>query len=376
MNILNAPYSFVQFNNTFDTTLPLEQDTDLKFQVVMSGTKGQCDTLMSTNVYLHTVRNTIITSDAEMTANTLLPATNFFSCYRISETKVLLYWPHGLQGLNGLTAGQCLRVAFKVDGAFYNSNVFNLDVASRFTSTLEYSCDEDSNGFYYCFDDLPNKIRLPLYIAKPQYQDSEEIYTRSGGQIDILNSVTKKEYSGKTEYLPDEIHCMIKIALSSDNIDIESHFYTGGIRKNGNYDIAWPDGFLDEVGQAEFKVFATPFNVRNNNCVDCGEEWSDDGCNITVADFSVTATGLSESDDSFNFTWSVTGYGTAYTFWNIQYSADGGVTWTDLPGQLDPTDPLFSSDQGYISTNTSYKFRLIVKCHNDVQTVGATIQYL
>lgn len=264
----NPEYSFVTFNKVggtekmIDKVIPIALPTDLKFQAIVMGTEAECDALMLQIISLKAVGPT----GALLINYAIAPHNLVFVKYRINLTTVLLAWPHGLPGVAALSG--CIMLTTTINSVVYTSNTFKLITELGFTSVIEYSCFEDNNGFYYCADDIPNRVRLSFHLSRPQYLDEEEVYIRSGGDIDVLSSVTKKEFEGETDFMPDELHERLKIALSSDAVRVESSKYTGGIRKNGNYQIEWDDENEGEA-PASFKAFATPYNVRNSNCADC-----------------------------------------------------------------------------------------------------------
>jgi hypothetical protein len=152
------------------------------------------------------------------------------------------------------------------------SNSVRVTDDTIFTTQVAYRSYEDSNGFNYCVDDtIPNVARVSFYLKKmPQFPSEESVYQKSNGAITYLKSVTKKEYSCVTDYLDAPTHEKLNVALSSDSCMVVGDTYSGGIVKNGAYEIDPLDitGDID-IAQAKFKVFATPYNVRNNNCGTC-----------------------------------------------------------------------------------------------------------
>lgn len=265
---------------------PIVNEDELKFQILIeTDTILQSDDIMASvpgNFNLLIVDGIDNCTQSQILANTIHdfavsisggPVFNF-QRIRISPKKVLLYWPYGLPLLNDFV--NCEQVFSLAISLYFNStlyvqrlNCFKKVCDTDYTSVLEYSNNEDGYGFNYCIDDVPNKIRLPLYISKPQFSDEESIYTKSDGSIIILKSVTKKEFEGKVDYLDKETHERIKVALSHDNVSIDTDEYNGGIRKNGNYEIEWQESNLFNEAPGKFKAFATPYLVRNNNCEDC-----------------------------------------------------------------------------------------------------------
>lgn len=290
MTIYNKPYSFLQLNPlgtiSNNIILPFAATQDLRFQFVLElANSDAADAVMTTDTpSIRVVNGTVsILNDDDIIDNTLhnyLPDNFRFVAFRLSPTKVLLYWPHGLPNFsNYLSVGRCFKIVFAYQNVYGDigkgiSNTFKRVDDMEYTTAITYSCDENSYEFNYWIDNIHNTIntiRLPFYLKKmPQFPDEETNYVRSDGSIKVLKSVTKKEYSCVTDYLDAPTHEKLKIALSSDNVYISGNTYVGHIRKNGGYEIEPVDvpGDID-IAQAKFKVWATPYNVRNQNCGTC-----------------------------------------------------------------------------------------------------------
>jgi hypothetical protein len=116
-----------------------------------------------------------------------------------------------------------------------------------------------------------NRIRLPFQILKPQFPEDKTVYRKADGTTKVLSVTVKKQYQGETDYLPEKWHQRLTIALAHDTVNIEGDKYLGGVSKNGDYTITWPD-FLDyPTGKAAFAVDVTPFDASNSNCMTCEE---------------------------------------------------------------------------------------------------------
>jgi hypothetical protein len=286
------PYALAVICGKEAISLPFSLPNDLKFQLlIQTSTIAEADSVMAesiTNFNLRLVKGGLSVDVATIQANTLLNYSTMnkhFSRYRIGLTTILLYWSHGLAAFDThVSCEQCFKMAADVKiGAITTivpTNTFYRSCDPYFTSVLEYTCDENAYGFNYCEADLPNRVRLPLVLTKPQFQDEESIYTRSDGSIKILKSVTKEEFEGKVDYLNKDFHERIKVALSHDNVSMESDHYTGGLRKQGGYEIEWIDFMMYTAATAKFKALATPYLVRNNNCEVC--EPADLNCPLII----------------------------------------------------------------------------------------------
>ncbi|MBK7885133.1 MAG: fibronectin type III domain-containing protein [Chitinophagaceae bacterium] len=293
--LLNPPYSFLQFGyaqfigqkhcyeHDIKNCLPVIENTDLAFQLILkAGNEDEADAICDapTNIIQLLLLEGIITQPAGFEAAILKNFTIddglLFQRYRINDTEILFYWPHGLPGFKDLIdCNSCFQIGIKIVSAdpviniSAPTNCFYRPCDDCWTSLLEYNCDENSYGFEYCQAVTPNKVRLPIHIARPQLKTEQSIYSRSNGKINILKAVKKKEYEAETENLTEDIHEKIDIALDHDEVHITSKHYTGGIRKTGDYEIEWIK-FLDyPLGKAQFKVLVTPYLVRNDNCEVC-----------------------------------------------------------------------------------------------------------
>lgn len=114
-----------------------------------------------------------------------------------------------------------------------------------------------------------NRIRLPLYLKTPQFPTEANRFPLSNGEYKTLSVTIRKEYQLVTDYMNEQMHQRLVIALNHDDVSIEGDRYVGGVAVNSEYEITYPD-FLDyPLGQAAVKVRVTPFNFTNDNCQTC-----------------------------------------------------------------------------------------------------------
>jgi hypothetical protein len=272
VTISSPRLSFIKFGYlAADDPLPVNLQTDVAFQVLLTASsEAIADNLMTVDKALW------LYSAEGMELHNYLDDTLEFLVYRISATEVLLYWANGLPDLASyINPDTCFRLALYVnydeDTSYRsNTNLLKFVTDASYTSVLEYSCEENSYGFVYCYATIPNRVRLPLYLNRPQYNDDETVYVKSDGSFKVTRSVTRKEYEVKTDYFNDQVHEKLKVALSHDAVSITSDVYSGGIRKNGSYEILWDElpGYSGEAS-AKVKVNSTPYLVRNDNCAVC-----------------------------------------------------------------------------------------------------------
>jgi hypothetical protein len=116
-----------------------------------------------------------------------------------------------------------------------------------------------------------NRVRLPFHLTRPQFPDERNVFRMANGVAKVQSIIIRKTYEGETGYLPEWAHQRLKIALSHDEVNIESQRFLGGVAVDGEYDIEWPE-FMDyPFAKAKFKVQVTPFNATNANCKSCEE---------------------------------------------------------------------------------------------------------
>jgi len=119
-----------------------------------------------------------------------------------------------------------------------------------------------------------NRVRLPFYITRPQFTEERNTFRLANGQTKVQSLVIRKIYEAEVNWLPEEIHERLKIALAHDSVTIEGYKYlTGtGVVAEADYEIAWQTNMLDyPLAKATFKAEITPYNYSNDNCQTCDE---------------------------------------------------------------------------------------------------------
>lgn len=126
------------------------------------------------------------------------------------------------------------------------------------------------------------------------------MYRRADGKTIVQSSVIQKIYTGATDWLPEQWHEALKIALASDTTTIETDRYFGGVVQNGDYQINWQDRFNRTTAPAEFKVEVSPFDASNSNCQTCEEATQislvDDTYGTPVNDGNLIMINVTEND--------------------------------------------------------------------------------
>lgn len=116
-----------------------------------------------------------------------------------------------------------------------------------------------------------NRVRLPFYVTQPQWNDDVKKFTLANGASKITSVRVSKIYKGKTDYLGEALLEKLKIALIHDTVNIEGDRYLGGVVQEGRFETAYID-FMDfPLGQAQFELMVTPYNIINDNCQTCDE---------------------------------------------------------------------------------------------------------
>ena len=153
------------------------------------------------------------------------------------------------------------------------SNILQFVENSGEFSHLAYSCNEEGTFGVLFGKAAPTQNApilniqnlLPIIINKPQYAQNDKVYEKTSGEQVVLYSNITKEYSGQTDYISEEMHEKIAIALSCDNVLINGERLT----KSEKYEIDWDNYMEGECGKklarATFKMKAN-VTSRNTNC--------------------------------------------------------------------------------------------------------------
>jgi len=330
MQIVNPQYSFVKFGSVEDAAaccdadqsfcIPVIEETDTYFQIkVTSNVYAEIQSLWygSDNHFqlllLSGTGNTPDNFTDNILRNWTLEDGLKFDKYRTGLYEITYVWNKNLKDIKTLIAsGGCFQLAFATsnntitEGEFSDefsdeflidvdtidytsaiiSNCFKRHYNDCFLTVLEYYNDEDYADFNYCNAvNFVNRVRLPFHLDKPKYIEDKVVYRKSNGQIKQTKSLLTKEYQFFTEHMSELFHDKMAIALAHDNISVIGVRYSGGISKNGEYTPEWTDNIC--VAPVEIKVLATPFALRNNNCMDCQEVVICD--EVGVVDFTLPA---------------------------------------------------------------------------------------
>ena len=307
--ISNISRSFLQFGGSDCGTLyPVAADTDIKFQAIFNMADGtETENMIAGDAEVFVVdSDAVIASDANITTYKIGSGTAVAAdiIWRTGDNQATVYFGSVFSDFAAIAVGRCFKLCIRITvGAskyYFTSNCFIRD-NGPYTSTIEFSCSEDSYGFNYCDQYVPNKIRLPFYLSKPQYKTDRSIYFKSTGAAKVTKSVTHKEYEGHTDHVPDEVHEKLNIALNHEVVFVDSGQYVGEVRISEDYEIKWPEVNDELDAPADFKVFATPYEASLNNCADCAP-WEAPSCTAVVNITSASIVG-----DVIYVQWNVSG---------------------------------------------------------------------
>jgi hypothetical protein len=132
------------------------------------------------------------------------------------------------------------------------------------TTQIAYLNEDDSFSFTYCPRSIANRIRLPLLLKEPQFPQKQTIYERRDGRRKLLSASISKEWTIETDYLPEEVHERLIIALAHDEVYMNGKLLT----KTNDYTVDYSN-ILEENGvkcmKGSCKVSAN-LTHRNGNC--------------------------------------------------------------------------------------------------------------
>lgn len=111
-----------------------------------------------------------------------------------------------------------------------------------------------------------NRIRLPFKLARAQFPEVRNAFTKANGEVKVLSVTVSKTYQGETDWLPEKWHQRLRLAMAHDRIIYEGENYIGEIAGDGDYAIEWQEDLNYPTAKAAFQVRVTPFDATNSNC--------------------------------------------------------------------------------------------------------------
>jgi hypothetical protein len=255
----NEPETVSNFRREVQIAYPVYDVDDVHFMVRITGSVFDMAALALDPSSIHfgiTLNKTSLARDW-FSVDGLSPV-----IYQLSDTEAVVAWPHGMPGLTSTVAiNQCFYIGLFVPAfppgvqMIGVSNLFKRVGTDKLSVVIEYWSSGDAYGFYYCkLDPFHSKIRIPAYIGNPQFSSKEDVYRKSNGELVSLNSFVGKQYVMKTAWLPEEQHWPINVALSHESIKVSDDRYDMMVKKNGQYDISWPEAFEPILAPALVKL--------------------------------------------------------------------------------------------------------------------------
>lgn len=158
-------------------------------------------------------------------------------------------------------------------GLIGETNCFTCVSDDCFTSLIEYWSRENELGFTYestneTPEELRNAIYLPFYIKQPQYNKEGKTYQRSDGVRIKLTASLSKEYDLETDWMGEEWHEKLAIALEHDFVRISSQNVNDEEFINDkDYKINWADAEpCNKIGKGSAKLIKSIYNAKNKYC--------------------------------------------------------------------------------------------------------------
>ena len=159
----------------------------------------------------------------------------------------------------------CFRIGLLYGSTYTSSNLFRYVADISETTLVKYLCYEPQFGFAYDISNSYNQVRLPILIKHPQFPQEDKVYIDGNGVRRLISSKIDKEYELETEYIQQDWHEKLIIALSHDEV------YFDGVRlqKSAAYEIDYeeedklPCGTILNKASAKMTKNTT---IRNNNC--------------------------------------------------------------------------------------------------------------
>lgn len=159
----------------------------------------------------------------------------------------------------------CFRIGLLYSGVYLHSNLFRYISDTTESTALKYVCNEFQFNFDYSISGSSNRVRLPIIIKHPQFPQDDIVYTDANGVSRLISSKIDKEYTLETEYMPEDWHEKLVIALAHDEV----YFDNVRLQKSAEYEINYDE--YDELpcGTRLYKASAKikkNTTIRNNNC--------------------------------------------------------------------------------------------------------------
>jgi len=245
---MEAEFSFVSFGG--DTmALPYVSMSDIAFQVISS------DVL--SGVFMTKVDGSVIEATEKG-----------FVCIRQSTTSKLDIGNVYYITLPFTSCPDCFRLGlnWKVVGGPPSglSNIFVRVEDDGYSSKLEYRSTADNFGFTYSDNSFKNAVRLPLYLKESRFSQSRNIYGMLSGRQRILSASVSDEHELETDYMTEEMHRKLIIALMHDEVYVNGRLMT----QSSDYSVDWDNYVMDmgvKTAKGKCNMLANTAS-RSSNC--------------------------------------------------------------------------------------------------------------
>lgn len=276
-SLFDLQNSFVRFNEqefitdndcgiVVDTCLPICEARDIRFQFQLNTNDYDDAEEIETNIVVRRVTSSGSTNIPIISKQVLSQSGTIY----LVEISFF-----GSTILSGLNDGDCFQIQLifpREEPPAYLSitskTCFKYSVDKCFTSRIAYKNNEDAFGFFYV-GNLINEIRLPMYATSPAFDIEQQTYVRSNGIRTKVFARLAKKYKFVTDFLPEEIHQKLVVALNHDTvyITVSENQYLLQCTFENEYNQDFPSIMQGmNVWPADFQVYETPFNEINNNC--------------------------------------------------------------------------------------------------------------
>lgn len=184
-------------------------------------------------------------------------------------------WNYEIEG------GECMVFNLRFnDGDGNNASVCSncfIKVDDKcFTTFVKYQ--NNTTAFDFPYTDIGtsffNQVRLPMWLAKPQYPKTGEYYERSDGTKVTLFARFNRQYTVIADDMPEWWMKNLLCAISHDTVYVtpENSLVLGtgilNVVSNNDFEIDWPDMGVSSAnwGRPRFTLLETPYMEINNNC--------------------------------------------------------------------------------------------------------------
>lgn len=136
---------------------------------------------------------------------------------------------------------EVFRICIFDNGCHYYSSPLIRHESKEGLSLIKYRCVGYNGDFGLPWNtqttslDISVKMWLSIALTKPNYKQKDNVYEKMNGEKVVLFSQITKEYQCETDYMPEEWHKRLLIALCCDEVYINGERLT----KTDDYEMDW-----------------------------------------------------------------------------------------------------------------------------------------